>query len=268
MTLRCTRDGAVSILKGFRKSAYEHTQRAHVEACRAALGGSFRIPALHGHDARSATLAMEHLAGPPLELGSANSERFFQIGVALRAFQSAADASGFAEHGPDEELGVVDRSAQRASDLGAGPSDDWLRSRAQLTSARRRIAPVELVACHRDLHDGQLFDCGRAIGLIDFDLLCRADPLLDAANLAAHLQLRALQHHGNSTPEGALAAGRALLEGLDREAEASYARRLRFYQATTFLRLALVYAVRPRWASIAPTLMLLCQRCIEDCEDA
>jgi hypothetical protein len=122
------------------------------------------------------------------------------------------------------------------------------------------------VPTHRDLHDGQMLIVGRDVALLDFDLLCMSDSALDAANLAVHLQLRALQRVGEATAESALGCAAALIEGLDREGEPGFISRLRFYQASTFLRLSGVYAVRPRYESLAPTLCALAARSLDELE--
>ncbi len=71
----------------------------------------------------------------------------------------------------------------------------------------------------------------------------------------AHLSLRSLQEIPGADEAAIVACGRALLEGVAREDERGFWKRLRFYQTTTFLRLALVYSVRPRWRHLPPDLL-------------
>jgi Ser/Thr protein kinase RdoA (MazF antagonist) len=114
-----------------------------------------------------------------------------------------------------------------------------------------RIGPL-----HRDLYDKQVFvaDDG-AIGLLDFDTLACGEPALDLANVLAHLELRALQ--GCCSWAMADAAARALLAGYD--PPAATRDRLPCYLAATRLRLACVYAFRPRWRQLVPALIELAQ---------
>lgn len=100
---------------------------------------------------------------------------------------------------------------------------------------------------HRDLHDKQLLlapDC--LPGLIDFDTLACGPAALDLANLLAHLEWRVLQ--GKARAEQALAVGSSLIEGYDC---ASTVQDLQPFLDATRIRLACVYAFRPRWRSAA-----------------
>ena len=59
------------------------------------------------------------------------------------------------------------------------------------------------------------------------------------------------------------ACGAAFLDGLDRSGDPFWGR-LRFYQCTAYLRLALVYLLRPRWVEITPMLVTLAKKCLEE----
>jgi aminoglycoside phosphotransferase (APT) family kinase protein len=266
MTLAVAHPSGPAILKAFRPGRFERALAAHEQAWKSAGGTGFTVPAIYEHDREFATLVIERLPGARPTLGDEDIERFFRIGSALRAFQEHEPAAGLRTHGPDEEAQVLDRMAERVLACGLPLPERWLELRARLAGTRSHAPLARPALCHRDLHDGQLLVKGREIGLIDFDALCLADPALDAANLATHLHLRALQTLSKATPASALACSRALLEGLDREDEPAFAGRLRFYEASTFLRLALVYALRPPWSALPPTLVALADRCLRDLE--
>ena len=53
------------------------------------------------------------------------------------------------------------------------------------------------------------------------------------------------------------------LLGLARNEEPGFWERLRFYQATTFCRLALIYELRPNWSPLVPDLVTMGMRCLE-----
>ena len=89
---------------------------------------------------------------------------------------------------------------------------------------------------------------------------------LDVANLLAHLELRMLQRLRGCTEESCAVLGEALLEGLGHQGDPEFSAALRFYQATTFLRLASVYAVRPRWAMLFGPLVDRARLCRRDLE--
>lgn len=101
------------------------------------------------------------------------------------------------------------------------------------------------VLTHRDLHDGQWLKTRDELCLLDFDSLCRAHPLIDLGNFMAHIDLRYLQ----SARLGATsrtAKQRGLLRGYCRLATIDFSS-LYWFRSASLLRLALVYAIRPRW---------------------
>jgi hypothetical protein len=112
--------------------------------------------------------------------------------------------------------------------------------------------PQAPVVAHRDLHDKQVLvpaGTGPAggIGLIDCDTLALAEPALDLANLLVHLEFR--QAQGLLDPS-ARAAGERAIRAVALELRVP-ADRLAAYARSTRLRLACVYAFRPRWRELA-----------------
>ncbi|MFC3299331.1 Phosphotransferase enzyme family [Arthrobacter agilis] len=104
------------------------------------------------------------------------------------------------------------------------------------------------VLSHRDLHDKQvLLSTGSTgeggLGLIDCDTLALAEPALDLANLLVHLAFREAQ--GLLSAEGR-AVGETAIRGVAEELSVPEDR-LDAYSGSTKLRLACVYAFRPRW---------------------
>lgn len=104
---------------------------------------------------------------------------------------------------------------------------------------------------HRDLHDQQLLFDGERIGALDLDTAAVGEPALDLANLAVHLDLRHAQ--GLLGPERR-AAGRAAVAAVADELAVDPAR-LAVHADATRLRLACVYAFRPRWRPLAQQLL-------------
>lgn len=121
---------------------------------------------------------------------------------------------------------------------------------------------------HRDFYPDQFHDSDGRTVLLDLDDLRVGDPALDLGNFLAHLTLRPLQYP-------ALEAGCRIAREvfLDAWLEAVSGRfevgrgldaRIRFYEATTLVRLAGVYASRERWASTVPDRLLdACERRID-----
>ncbi len=108
---------------------------------------------------------------------------------------------------------------------------------------------------HRDFYDKQVFvDPEGGIGVLDFDTLCVGEPALDVANMLVHLELRSWQGRCSRGP-ASKAAG-AFLDGYDPPPKVQA--RLGAYRDSTRLRLACLYAYRPRWRHLSADLV----RCI------
>jgi aminoglycoside phosphotransferase (APT) family kinase protein len=175
------------------------------------------------------------------------------IGAAVRCLhaQPPPGAVGTGVHGPREEARVLadwlerltwhdSRTASRIRER----ARDVLADLAALAAARPALI-------HRDLHDKQILlgDDG-AVALIDLDTLTLGDPAIDLANLAAHFDLRARQAGADRAT--AAPQREALLAGYG--ASAAERRRVEVYERAARLRLACVYAFRPRWATVAAAL--------------
>ncbi|MFQ5667446.1 MAG: phosphotransferase family protein [Candidatus Binatia bacterium] len=102
---------------------------------------------------------------------------------------------------------------------------------------------------HRDFYDKQVVLSPAGIVLLDLDTACQGDPEIDLGNFCAHLRLRGLQW-GCSGP----------CATLEHRFVAAYphairAARLAWYRRSALLRLACVYALRPRWYHLAAALL-------------
>ncbi|MBW2395704.1 MAG: phosphotransferase [Deltaproteobacteria bacterium] len=115
-----------------------------------------------------------------------------RIVLALNEFQSLPCPAARV-HGVEDELRILERS------LGglARTRGEWAARIRRLEEAARRAAsrlgPAALVTTHRDLHPDQILDDGTRLTFVDLDLVARADPALDAGNLAAHATELALR---------------------------------------------------------------------------
>lgn len=102
---------------------------------------------------------------------------------------------------------------------------------------------------HRDFYDKQILLSGSEVVLLDMDTACRGDAEIDLGNFCAHLELRALQFSAS----GAFTdLGHVLLNAYPLEADLE---RVSWYRAAALLRLACVYALRPHWRHLAPSLI-------------
>ena len=258
------------ILKAFRRKRFEGAVRRHATAVLAVEGTSLRVPPITARYDELACVAMSDLGRRSLRLERLSPEWFARLGRSLRTFQRLDPDVGLAHHGLPDELGVIDRARDSVERLTGGLPDGFAGAREALGRACDELEERRGVLTHRDFHDGQLVPVSGGVGLLDFDLLCLADPALDAANLTAHLELRVLQGGGDGGPargddtltaDQATAFSAALLAAHRTGASDPH---YRFFRAATFLRLALVYRLRPRWAHLAPELVQRVEPCLEE----
>lgn len=251
----------LSIVKGYKRRGSERAASCHEIAAAACGRGGFLVPRLLEHRAEDESLVMARHRGASPGIGYESVKVWAAIGTRLRSFQSACVTEPLQEFDAQDELAILDEQARRFLLCMPALPENWQMGRDLLTEAAARLSPAELCLTHRDLHDGQFLVCGEQVSLLDFDLLCKADTALDAGNLLAHIVLRELQ--SGSGDRRAADCRRALLSGLARQAEPGFGQRLLFYQATSFYRLALLYALRPRWAHLTKVLIEHGKRCID-----
>ena len=263
VVLRLKDERGERILKGYRELRLAAAVQRHVWAAKALVHAP--LAAVEVVDVWEQASALEFVIAPggSLDVSGENNEAFHQIGVSLRQLQSARPFDNAPRHDAHHELDVLDNLAAAMGRAGISrPAGfDELRARLPLTTA---LLTAPLSPAHRDLHDGQFVADGHTLTLLDFDLACLADNALDAANLMAHLKLRALQDLNNADGTSYERCGQELLRGLSRSEQADFPSRLRFYQATTFLRLSLIYGLRPPWAHLSSELVERARRCLDE----
>lgn len=225
---------------------------------------SFAVPRVLEHDTSAATVWWSPLPGRSLfELGSDRSVAdaayaacWRRCGEAIAELHNAPPPDALAadrldHHDWSAELAVTRQAVDRAAALGVLPATAVERV-DRLASAGPAPSSYPLRLVHRDLHDKQLLVAGSApVGLLDLDTLALGDPALDVANVCIHLELRRRQ--GLITRRRAEAARIAFLRGLSATDE--LLERVPAYAALARLRLAAVYAYRPRWSPLISTLL-------------
>lgn len=235
----------------------------HLNAMRLDGQARFRTPVVVAADASTGTIECTALAGRSLHgllgetgVSGAASAAFRAAGAAVRELHGSAPPAGVGRHDALAEGEVVDRWIGHALVHGMFTVAQAVVARSALADVQSRLArlvpPTSSSLIHRDLHDKQiLVDDDGGVGLLDLDTLAIGDPALDVANLLAHLELRVLQ--GQGSLDGARVAADAFLEGYRPAPELM--ERVVTYVATSRLRLACVYAFRPRWTDLAGRLL-------------
>jgi len=256
------------VAKGYRKRRAQAAAQSHAIAARINKGSAFRVPRLMQDDSFPDTLIFERFPGRELGLGKEDKSRFFAIGVALRRLQEAGCDECLESFTADDELAVLERWERAHEAALGGPPREWCDNRERASALRSELPEPIHSLCHRDLHDGQLLVSEGGVALLDFDLLCCADVALDPANLLAHLSLRAMQGLRGATEQSVLACSELFMDGLGHQADEGFWTRLRFYESTSFLRLALIYALRPRWRHLQGQLIEMARLCLVELEHA
>ena len=257
MVLRVGRPGSTIIMKAYRRGRLEVALQRHELATWAAGRSWLRVPSLVGSSAAGSFISMADYGDRELRLRSASRRDFMRLGEALAQFRTYATQAELPTHAPVDVLAELDGLRARfapADELVDALPAEWFELRRVLEEQAPRLPRVESVLLHRDLHDGQLVALTHGLGLLDFDLLSRGDPLVDIVNLSVHLELRALQRAPEINAEHMLMLASSLLKGSSTVESAGYQERASFYRAATLLRLALVYRMRPIWADLVPVL--------------
>lgn len=235
------------------QGAWSRAALGYALAFRHAAG--YRAPRLQQLAAQSGCLFLEAVAGTDMHglLSSASSHQGSarQIGVALRHLQAIPPEPGLDLHRAEDEAGLL---ASWVTQVHAYRPDLALVIAPHLPAVQAGLAAVAdqpLVLTHRDLHDKQiLIAAGEPPGFIDFDTVCLADPTLDLANLLAHLELRRFQDVCTAADCQLWRAG--ILDGYGVSAVPPA---LQAYLDSARLRLACVYAFRPRWQGVVAPLL-------------
>lgn len=227
----------------------------------AALAGVARVPRVLGDEKTADVVVLEGLSGRTLlELTADPRTTDVELTAAWRAAGAVSAALAAAPTDGLPHWTLADEVAATARWVtpdwpaagGGHAAYDVARRALEVTAGRAAALPdLPAVPTHRDLHDQQVLWDGQAAALLDCDTLAAADPALDPANVLVHLRLRVLQ--GLVSAGRGDAAARAYLAGLGPDARTTH--RLAVLETLTCLRLAGLYAWRPRWSAVAPALL-------------
>ena len=255
------------IKKGFRKNKGKQAADRYAIAVSANVHGGFEVPKLLDYDEANDCLVITRTEGVSPGTTEQDIGTWTRIGSGLAHFQKFKPGFDLSIFSWREELAVLDERARRFILVMTALPDEWQAGRERLQRAAMALPGSSLKLTHRDLHDRQFIVSGKIISLLDFDLLCLADEALDAGNLLAHMRLRSFQRNHSDPGSGLLSCQQAFLNALGRNQEPSFNHRLFFYQATTFYRLALLYALRPRWANLTDMLISEGARCLDKVDE-
>ena len=205
--------------------------------------------ALSDHDVRRGRLVFDHVDGaavtclPVVEQASAIE----RTGRALRWLHDSGVATERA-HGPLDEVALLEHKTKLVGtiypDLFEPLTEAFDRVRRQLLS----LPIARTVTVHRDFYDKQVLINDGLPTMVDFDTLAAGDAALDLGNYLAHVELRRLQESTVADEaESAMISGYGEC-GTVRE-------RIATWRDAALLRLAAIYALRPRWQHLPPQIL-------------
>ena len=185
--------GSEIVWKGYRRGRAGRYAANYRLAAAALQGREVGVPEVIEVDEGIDCIAMRRVTGHRPRVSVTHTADFRLMGNGtrqLQSFQQGRDT--LAEFSRHHELAVLDERIRRLALAGGAPPEGWRTLQSALAEGSS-LPAAELVLTHRDLHDGQWLVNDDRPCLLDFDLLCRAEPELDIANFLAHLELRRLQ---------------------------------------------------------------------------
>ena len=214
----------------------------------------FTVPEVIEVDERQGVVIYSALAGIGLHALLSDCERFVPAaratGEALRWLHDKAPRPE-KTHDAQAEIGVLQKWLSRVEAF-APTRCRRLHDAAAKVFEKLKAESCGLAMIHRDFYEKQIvIGSDGQVGILDFDTAAVGEPALDVANIFAHLELRVLQ--GRCSLSSASHATDALLEGYDPRSEVLA--RLPAYRDASRLRLACVYAFRPRWSHLVTEIV-------------
>jgi tRNA A-37 threonylcarbamoyl transferase component Bud32 len=222
---------------------------------------AFALPRVLHVDEAHGAVVMEDIRGRTLHAmaGTAGLSRTYAVaGCALREFHRRPTGTG-APRTATDELAHLAGWTRLVGELFPAMADEQARLLDRLADAGNRLhaAPAPVLV-HRDFYDKQVIADADRLTLLDLDTATAGDAALDLGNFLAHVRLRQLQSPQHA--HALAAAGNAFQEAYGTDHE--LLTRTSWWRAATTLRLAALYALRPRWRSLSPQLLEEVETCL------
>lgn len=239
--------------KVVRPSRVRHVVES-AECLRGRLARPFAVPEVLEVDESRGVVMFAVLPGVRLHELLDAGERFIDsaraVGEALRWFHAEAPSAAQG-HDAQAEIRVLQKSLGHLKAYGPTLYSQLRDAPAGvLETLAKDASPWTLI--HGDFYDKQaVLDPEGGVGILDLDTIAVGEAALDVGNMLAHLELRALQ--GRCSHEVASRAAGAFLDGYDPPPEVRA--RVPAYTDASRLRLACLYAFRPRWRQLLSGLV-------------
>lgn len=252
--VRIEQQDQVRFAKALRPSRVERIVRVN-QFISELTSRAFEVAAIEHVDADAGCVVMRGVSGHSLhDLASSAPQRFIDgcraAGSALRSMH--VEVPGWlGVHDAKAEISMLEERLAAVVTFVPEMRDALMAARDKVF-ARLCAQESGHVVLHRDFYDKQVIvGADGHVALLDLDTLSAGEAALDVANMLAHLELRVLQ--GNCATETAAAAARAFVHAYN--PDATIIDRTQAYLDATRLRLAMLYALWPKWQSLAPRLI-------------
>ena len=204
----------------------------------------FRVPRVLSYSSRRRALVMKKLRGRPLTSIAENGvEVFSAVGRALAGLHGS-DLEPPGRWSPDDELAALRLAIAEVTRALPAVADKSKSIVEALQRQRRRLDFDHTVPIHGNLFGDQILINGDQVGIVDWDDLCRGDPLYDVGRLLAHLMF-VWQRLGTPRPDQEWRTN-ALLAAYEQCIGCGIAQpRLRWHVTTALLMRAKISALRP-----------------------
>lgn len=218
--------------------------------------GDLTVPQILYSDENHGVYLMEEAPGLSLHalIGKSSAEAAFAgAGRALRRLHSLPVAPDRYRTCKDEII-QLDRWTARIAPMFPDVAtifatcEQKVRDRAVSTPNSWEQCPL----IHGDFYDKQVLQAPLRTTILDTDNLVAGDPAQDFGNFTAHVYLRQLQYPEHGARLTALLQSFVSAYG---DTDRAFKQRSVWWRAATLLRLAGLYALRPRWRDLAPALL-------------
>ena len=190
---------------------------------------------------------------------AALEEAYWHAGLTAKKLH-AVSPQGFERYSYRDETDQLTSWVSQIAQIFPDYSERFDRCRQLVcdNDAIEKLPNDDATCIHRDLYDKQVLFSPDRTTLLDCDNAAEGDPAQDYGNFAAHVVLRKLQHPRRARQ---LDAGMEAFTTAYPKPNAAFARRAKWWEGATLLRLSSLYALRPKWRSLTDALLEQVELC-------
>lgn len=213
------------------------------------------IPTIHYVSTEKGTYTMEAVLGDSLHnlTGRENFKVACGKAAELLLKLQKITPKGLNEYSKSKELEELKSKVELIVDMYPDLASDLRPAYQAIESHSDHLFDDSPLTCiHRDYYDKQVLYTNKLTTLLDCDSLSLGDPAQDCGNFIAHLKLRQLQEPENASN---IEIGIETFQTVYGYKDEPFQARLKWWQSATLLRLAVLYALRPKWQKLTNKLI-------------